>query len=73
MQELWMEQVLIEYDKLNDNDDIFLKDSVNIVSDSIDFIVRHSTDARWDVVAKAMQILTIGFIRKQLSSDGFRV
>lgn len=42
-------------------------------SNVIDLLIKYSTDARWDVVSKAIRIIEIDYLRKQISEDGFRL
>jgi len=40
------------------------------ITNSIDFLLRYAREARWDVVARAMQVLESGFVKK-LNDDGW--
>jgi hypothetical protein len=40
------------------------------ITNSIDFLLRYAREARWDVVARAMQVLEAGFVKK-LNDDGW--
>lgn len=42
------------------------------VAGSIDWLLRFATDARWDVLSRAMQVLEAGFVKK-LNDDGWHV
>jgi|SRR5579885_3555781 len=42
------------------------------VGSSIDWLLKYSRDARWDIVGRAMQILEATFVRKN-NNDGWRV
>lgn len=42
------------------------------VTSSIDWLLRHARDARWDLVGRAMQILEAGFVKK-MNDDAFHV
>lgn len=45
-----------------------INDSINLMYHSIP-----SGDKRWDILTRAMNTLEIGFLRKQISRDGFRL
>ena len=40
------------------------------ISSSIDYLLRYARDARWDVVARAAQVLEAGFVKK-INDDGW--
>jgi len=40
------------------------------ITNSIDFLLRYAREARWDVVARAMQVLESGFVKK-INDDGW--
>lgn len=40
------------------------------ISSSIDFLLRYAREARWDIVARAMQVLEAGFVKK-MNDDGW--
>jgi hypothetical protein len=40
------------------------------ITNSIDFLLRYAREARWDIVARAMQVLEAGFVKK-LNDDGW--
>ena len=40
------------------------------VASSIDYLLRYATEARWDVVGRAMQFLEAGFVKK-MNDDGW--
>ncbi len=40
------------------------------ITSSIDFLLRYAREARWDVVARAMQVLEAGFVKK-MNDDGW--
>ena len=40
------------------------------ISNSIDFLLRYAREARWDVVARASQVLEAGFVKK-MNDDGW--
>jgi len=42
------------------------------VASSIDWLLRHAAEARWDLVGRAMQILEAGFVKK-MNDDAFHV
>jgi hypothetical protein len=42
------------------------------IASSIDWLLKYSRDARWDIVGRAMQVLQSGFTKK-LNDDGFAV
>jgi len=39
------------------------------VASSIDFLLRYAREARWDITARAMQVLEAGFVKK-MNDDG---
>jgi hypothetical protein len=39
------------------------------ITNSIDFLLRYAREARWDIVARAMQVLESGFVKK-INDDG---
>lgn len=40
------------------------------ITNSIDFLLKYAREARWDVVARAMQLLEAGFVKK-INDDGW--
>ena len=40
------------------------------VTSSIDYLLRYAREARWDIVARAMQVLEAGFVKK-MNDDGW--
>jgi hypothetical protein len=40
------------------------------ITNSIDFLLRYAREARWDIVARAMQVLESGFVKK-INDDGW--
>lgn len=40
------------------------------ITNSIDFLLRYAREARWDIVARAMQVLEAGFVKK-INDDGW--
>ena len=40
------------------------------ITNSIDFLLRYAREARWDIIARAMQVLESGFVKK-LNDDGW--
>ena len=42
------------------------------ISSSIDWLLRHAREARWDLVGRAMQVLEASFVKK-MNDDGFHV
>jgi hypothetical protein len=40
------------------------------ITSSIDFLLRYAREARWDIVARAMQVLEAGFVKK-MNDDGW--
>ena len=40
------------------------------ITSSIDFLLRYAKEARWDIVARAMQVLEAGFVKK-MNDDGW--
>lgn len=40
------------------------------ITNSIDFLLRYAREARWDVIARAMQVLESGFVKK-INDDGW--
>jgi hypothetical protein len=42
------------------------------VASSIDWLLRHAREARWDLVGRAMQVLEASFVKK-MNDDGFHV
>jgi len=40
------------------------------IANSIDWLLRYAREARWDIVARAMQVLEAGFVRK-MNDDGW--
>jgi hypothetical protein len=42
------------------------------IAASIDWLLKHARDARWDIVAQALQVLRGSFVKK-LNDDGFHV
>ena len=40
------------------------------ITSSIDYLLRYARDARWDIVARAMQVLEAGFTKK-MNDDGW--
>lgn len=40
------------------------------ITNSIDFLLRYAREARWDIIARAMQVLESGFVKK-INDDGW--
>lgn len=40
------------------------------ITSSIDFLLRYAKEARWDIVARAMQVMEAGFVKK-MNDDGW--
>jgi len=40
------------------------------ITNSIDFLLRYAREARWDIIARAMQVLEAGFVKK-INDDGW--
>ena len=40
------------------------------ITSSIDYLIRYARDARWDVAARAMQVMEAGFVKK-MNDDGW--